>query len=205
MTTESYIAAAVGAVHGKLVFNRRTQVLASQLAAVLPEGTALDVGCGDGTIDAIIQEARPGLSIRGVDIMVRPETKIPVEPFDGLVLPAQDRSVNSVLFVDVLHHTNDPMVLLREAKRAARKAIVIKDHCSDGLFGYSTLRLMDWVGNAPHGVVLPYNYWSRQQWTAAFAELQLKVSIWQARLGLYPFPASLAFERKLHFIAVLAL
>ena len=97
------------------------------------------------------------------------------------------------------------MVLLREAKRAARKAIVIKDHCSEGLFGYSTLRLMDWVGNAPHGVVLPYNYWSRQQWTAAFAELQLKVSIWQDRLGLYPFPASLAFERKLHFIAVLTL
>ncbi len=108
-----------------------------------------------------------------------------------------------MLFVDVLHHTRDPIVLLREAKRVARKGIVIKDHCSDDLFDYWTLRFMDWVGNAPHGVVLPYNYWSRQQWLAAFAELQLKVAVWQDRLGLYPSPASFLFERKLHFIAVL--
>jgi SAM-dependent methyltransferase len=203
LTTERYITATVGAVHQKLVFDRRTQVLASKLGAVVPEGTVLDVGCGDGTIDAIIQEARPSLSIRGVDIMVRPQTKIPVEPFDGVVLPAHDRSVDSVLFVDVLHHTRDPIVLLREAKRVARKGIVIKDHCSDGIFDYPTLRFMDWVGNAPHGVVLPYNYWSRQQWQTAFAELQLKVTSWEDRLGLYPFPASMIFERKLHFIALL--
>jgi len=28
------------------------------------------------------------------------------------------------MFVDVLHHTHDPMILLREAVRVARKAIV---------------------------------------------------------------------------------
>ena len=41
----------------------------------------------------------------------------------------------------------------------AARGIVLKDHTRNGLFSGSTLRFMDWVGNARHGVRLPYNYW----------------------------------------------
>jgi hypothetical protein len=41
--------------------------------------------------------------------------------------------IHVVLFVDVLHHSKDPMILLREAVRMVRKAIVIKDHTLAGL------------------------------------------------------------------------
>jgi ubiquinone/menaquinone biosynthesis C-methylase UbiE len=50
------------------------------------------------------------------------------------------------MFVYVLHHTNDPEVLLREAQRVALKAVVLKDHTRNGLLAYTTLRFMDWVG-----------------------------------------------------------
>ncbi len=102
-----------------------------------------------------------------------------------------------------MHHTDDPMILLREAKRVARKVILLKDHTLGGPLAYSTLRFMDWVGNAHHGVALPYNYWSEARWRDAFATLHLTVQQWRPRLGLYPFPASLLFERHLHFIAQL--
>ena len=70
----------------------------------------------------------PMLEIRGIDVLVRETTYIPVDPFDGGTLPCGDAGVDVVMFIDVLHHTEDPMRLLREGVRAARKAIVIKDH-----------------------------------------------------------------------------
>lgn len=191
----------VGTLHGRLVFSRRVRVLAEHLAAQLPRGSrVLDVGCGDGQIDAAILKQRPDVSIEGVDVLVRPETHIPVTAFDGHSLPFPDASFDIVQFVDVLHHTDDPMVLLREAKRVAKQGIVLKDHGKDGFLAGPTLRFMDWVGNAHHGVRLPYNYWPLARWRTAFRDLGLKTATWIDQPGLYPFPASLAFERKLHFI-----
>ena len=102
-----------------------------------------------------------------------------------------------------LHHAEDATVLLNEARRVARKSIILKDHTMDGLLAYETLGLMDWVGNAHHGVALPYNYWPERRWYEVFAEVGLQLTRWEARIPLYPFPASLIFGHGLHFIAVL--
>ena len=195
----------VGLLHDNLVFSRRARVLARELGGVLPDAhSVLDVGCGDGLIDRIICEQRPGLSITGVDVLLRPHTHIPVQQFDGTHLPFEDKSFDVVLFTDVLHHTDDPEVLLREAKRVARVALVLKDHTKQGHLAYLTLRFMDWVGNARHGVALPYNYWTYSQWMGALRSLGLTVQVWKQALGLYPRPASWLFDRRLHFVARIA-
>src|SRR5207344_2341443 len=134
---------------------------------------------------------------------VRPHTLIPVVPFDGNTIPYPNQAFDVVMFVDVLHHTDDPTVLLREAKRVARQAIVLKDHTKDGVLAGPTLRFMDWVGNRHHGVVLPYNYWTHDQWERALVDLGLGISTWNANVGLYPWPASQVFDRALHFVAKL--
>lgn len=195
--------AAVGALHERLVFSRRSSVLTAALQHAIPieARSVLDVGCGDGTIDAMLMERRPDLAITGVDVLVRPETRIPVLGFDGNHLPFTDGAFDVVTFVDVLHHTLDPAALLREARRVARNAIVLKDHLREGVFAQATLRFMDWVGNAHHNVALPYNYWRRAEWTCAFRDLGLSVASWNDRLGLYPAPVSWVFERDLHFVA----
>jgi SAM-dependent methyltransferase len=196
-------AGVVGRLHEKLVFGRRTKTLASQLASLLPAGArVLDVGCGDGTIDCLIAAERPDIAIEGIDVLVRPGARIPVRPFDGTTIPFPDASFDVVLFVDVLHHTADPRVLLREAARVGA-AILLKDHFREGLGAGVTLRFMDWVGNAHHGVALPYNYWSKTQWSTAWTELGLKPITLKTSLGLYPPPASWIFGRKLHFIGKL--
>ena len=193
---------AIGALHQDLVFDRRVQVLSAALCALMPQGaTVLDIGCGSGMIARMIGEQRPDLSISGIDVLVRPETHIPVEAFDGRRIPRPDGDVDVVMFVDVLHHTDDPELLLREAARVARQAIVLKDHTKDGLLAGPTLRFMDWVGNAHHGVRLPYNYWPERRWRSAFQRLELRPAEWIDRLDLYPWPASLVFGRSLHFVA----
>jgi SAM-dependent methyltransferase len=191
----------VGTLHERVVFTRRVDVLAHHLAGVLPEdATVLDVGAGDGTIAARILELRPDLCISGIDVLVRPTTKIDVRPFDGVHIPFGDSSFDAVMFVDVLHHTDDPLRLLREAGRVARKAVVIKDHLADGFGARSTLRAMDWVGNARHGVALPYNYLTRAEWSPLFEAAGLEVAVVHEHLGLYPRPASWLFDRDLHAI-----
>jgi SAM-dependent methyltransferase len=192
----------IGRLHNEYVFQRRVRVLTRELADLIPQNAkVLDVGCGDGLIALKIQELRPDVSISGIDIMVRPHTHIPVTTFNGTVIPHPDKSFDAVMFVDVLHHTDDPNVLLREARRVARQAIVIKDHHRDGFLSGPTLRFMDWVGNAHHGVVLPYNYWAEAQWEESFGKIGLKVAAKKNQIGLYPAPASWFFDRGLHFVA----
>jgi hypothetical protein len=105
------------------------------------------------------------------------------------------------MFVDVLHHTLDPMLLLKEAVRVAAKEIIIKDHNRNGFLAGVTLRFMDWVGNARYGVALPYNYWPKEKWGEAFSLLDLTVVRINTKIGLYPWPASVVFGRGLHFVA----
>ncbi len=192
--------------HGGLVFDQRTQVLSERLAQLLPENArVLDVGCGDGTIDRLIGKHRPNVTISGIDLIVRPQTQIPVTAFDGAHIPFKDGSFDVVMFVDVLHHTDDPESLLHEARRVAREAVVLKDHTRDGILAGPTLRFMDWFGNAPHGIPLPYNYWPERRWRETFARLGMTPTIWLNKLELYAPPATWLFDRSLHFIARLDL
>ena len=60
--------------HRAFVFQRRVRVLAEILAREIPQqSSVLDIGCGDGTIASLIAQHRPDLSIKGVEVMVRPD------------------------------------------------------------------------------------------------------------------------------------
>lgn len=193
-------------IHDRYVHNRRVRILSDCFAELFSQSSqVLDVGCGDGLLAHLIIQKRPDIEMKGIDVLVRDQTHIPVHQFDGQVIPYDESSFDAVMFVDVLHHTEDPMILLREAMRVAHKAIVIKDHTRDGLLADSMLRFMDWVGNAHHGVELPYNYWSQQRWLEAFDTLGLKIGVWKKDLQLYSRPVNWIFGRSLHFITRLDL
>ncbi len=189
-------------IHEHRVAGRRVDVLSRQLAKLLPENaTVLDVGCGDGQIAQRLGKLRSDLTFTGVDVLVRTNTAIPVERFDGRHLPLETNSFDVVMFVDVLHHADDVDTLVGEAVRVARQSIVIKDHSLQGCAASSTLRLMDWVGNHRHGVSLPYNYLSPAEWRGLWQRWNLEVDERVDQLGLYPWPASMVFDRSLHFAA----
>jgi SAM-dependent methyltransferase len=194
--------------HERAVFGRRVRVLADLLSARIPEAASvLDIGCGDGTIARLIAQNSPAVSIRGIEFAPRSTCLVDCDAFDGTTIPHPSGSFDVCMFVDVLHHAPDEQGiarLLSEACRASRRFVLIKDHLCESRFDFRTLQFMDWVGNRPHGVLLPYNYQSRAQWDRTFFQAGLKVLSWNDRIPTYPFPFSALFGRRLHFVALLA-
>ena len=192
----------VSGLHSQLVLDRRLRVLSDQALKLLPAmGTVLDVGCGNGVISRQIMDARPQLFIQGIDVLKRPTCAIPMETYDGKRFPFDDKSVDAVIFMDVLHHTDDPLGLLQEAARVARQSIVLKDHLCENRMAKRILAFMDWIGNRSHGVSLPYNYWSQKQWKEAWRQLGSAPDKYITNIDIYPWFAKPVFENRLHFIA----
>lgn len=203
-TQISAFLAGIRYLHDSFVFQRRVRILAEVLASQIPQhASVLDVGCGDGTIAALVAKMRPDVAIQGVDVMVRRGCKIACSVFDGTSLPFPDSSFDVCIFVDVLHHTRDLAASLREASRVSRSFVVIKDHLGNNAFDRLTLGFMDWVGNRPHGVRLTYDFRSRRQWTKHFEECGLAEMTWMDQVPLYPAPFSFLFGRRLHFVSLL--
>jgi SAM-dependent methyltransferase len=196
----SAVFSVVAAVHSRFVFGRRVRVLSNQVASLLPPGRVLDVGCGDCSITFRVGELRPDASLLGTDILVRPKHPVRVLEFDGETLPVDTDAMSAVMLVDVLHHTRDSAHILRECKRVA-PCIVVKDHIAGNAVDRMILRVMDWFGNRAHGVVLAYNYFDRDSWQATLTAAGLVEDVHVPVPGLYPFPFSYIFGRRLHFVA----
>jgi SAM-dependent methyltransferase len=191
-------------MHEAYVHGRRVRRLSDHLSRLVPSACSLlDIGCGDGKLAQLLLERRPDLRIEGVDVLVRKKTWLPVKPFDGTNLPYAESSFDGVMLIDVLHHTLDPMPLLRQALRVTRRWVIVKDHVRCGPGAALRLRFMDYVGNARHRVALPYNYQSASEWSALYQSLNVRVVAEVTDLGLYPRPFDYVFGAGLHFVALL--
>ena len=191
-------------LHERFVRSRRVRILNKTLSGLLPDGESslLDIGCGDGAVAALLMETKPKIQVSGIDILVRHQTLIPVRPFDGRSIPFESGAFDFSMLVDVLHHSEDPLRLLREAVRVSRTGVLIKDHLLQGILARQTLKFMDDTHNRRFGVSLPYHYWTPVEWDAAFRDLGIEKAFYENRLQLYPAWADWIFGRKLHFLGL---
>ncbi len=151
-------------------------------------------------VAAAIGRLRPDIAAEGLDVMVRRGAAVRTTAFDGRTIPLPDDCAASAILIDVLHHAADPLRLLFECARVAR-IVVVKDHVSRRWLDRKTLELMDWVGNRPHGVVLPFTFFDPQSWERVRSGARLVETARGSVPALYPFPLSAIFGRSLHFIS----
>lgn len=191
--------------HGMVGMGRRIRQLSINISELIPDGviSVLDVGAGTGEMALAVNGYRPELAITGVDVHIRPKTFIPVVRYDGNTLPFGDSTFDAVLAVDVLHHCNDPVSVLKDCARVSRRWVLIKDHVSDSVYDERILTFMDWVGNRAHGVALPYNYLSSSDWGSAFEKAGLESVSNIIRLNLYLRPFDFIFGGSLHCLHLL--
>jgi hypothetical protein len=134
------------------------------MRALGPIATAVDVGAGEGWYarslmeDGVIERCTP------VEVTKRAITFLEPVLYDGKRLPFDDRSTELVYAVDVVHHADDPGALLDDMARIAERFIVLKDHTYSNALGYTTLAIMDELGNRRFGIPSPGRYQHGWDW-----------------------------------------
>ena len=104
--------------------------MALEVARVLPpRADILDVGCGNGFIAHHLQ-GMLGTTVVGLDVGANTAARINYLPYDGRHFPVRDHSFDAVLLCYVLHHAQDPRLVLNEVNRVLRDgglAIIYED------------------------------------------------------------------------------
>jgi SAM-dependent methyltransferase len=193
-----------GLAHDAFVYQRRIRAVAAAFAPLLSEGFVLDVGCGNGELGLLLGSMREDVEVFGLEVVRRPAFSIPAVIYDGGHFPYQTDSFSCVVLADMLHHAEDPKQLLAEALRVGRDGIVIKDHFYRTGFDRLLLRILDWGGNAPHGVAMRYTYFSRESWEELLAQLPLLEAYRVEEVdGQYPGILQRWIGRKIQFVSKL--
>lgn len=177
---KSFSTSTLKTFNNNFLFPLRRKYLSQKLYPYLEDNkNILDLGSSDGrlaaSIQKILQNETKKVKFIGCDIHVQPKTFIPIVSYNGKHLPFDDNSFDCVLIVDVLHHTNDYLEVLKEAKRVSRKNILVKDHYWDTAKDFITLKHADYIGNHPYGIPLPNNFLNLESWYDLFEDCQLTI------------------------------
>ncbi|MDQ3197723.1 MAG: class I SAM-dependent methyltransferase [Verrucomicrobiota bacterium] len=189
------------------IYNSRLRVLTELILPHLRGGDqVLDVGCGGGALAARLQSEAAKLSVAvdvsGLERFPRGGEPIQVHGYEGGRFPFPDQSFDAVVVADVLHHEEQPDVLLRECVRVSRRTLIIKDHQLCGPLAKARVSLIDWAANAPYGVKCLYRYHRPQEWDAILRDLQLDADPVYRSIDLYPAGVNFLFGGQLQYLAV---
>lgn len=187
------------------IYKRRIEVLSKLICQQLQtQDRVLDVGCGNGTLAAAIQnhpQCPKNVTLSGAEKNPRGNEAIEVQAFDGYKIDAADNSWDVTILADVVHHEVDAMKLLREVARVTARTILIKDHKAEGFLSYQRICFMDWAANKPWGIPCLYRYYSAQKWQEICQEIGFEIDFELKSIDLYPFGWNQFFGKKLQYFA----
>jgi len=133
----------------------------------------LDLGCGSGIFGKKIEE-KLKKEVIGIDIVDKRTTSIPFQVYNGKRIPFSDDYFDEVIVAFVLHHTEDPVSILKEAKRVGKRIIIFED-LPEGILGkiYCFLHWVSW--NLFFGKSPKFNFYTTKEWKEIFEHLGLKL------------------------------
>jgi len=161
----------------KILYERNARNAANMAKTCAPfitnNGKVVDVGVGNGMIAAKLKQLR-NIDIIGIDIVDYNKTDVPFKLYDGIKIPFEDEEFDVALIIQVLHHCDNPRELLKEARRVAKKIVIVEDVYLTKMH-LKAMKLYDLLANFRHDVNVPFNFRNNEEWLELFRELGLEV------------------------------
>ncbi|MDA2919989.1 class I SAM-dependent methyltransferase [Desulfobacterota bacterium AH_259_B03_O07] len=153
----------------------------------------LDIGTGPGSFCFLLNKR--GFSVFPIDIKDQSLT-CEVNPliYDGKKIPFNTEHFDIALISTVLHHSRNPKELLLEAKRVAKKLIIVEDVYLSSFQKYLTYITDSIVNLEFYGH--PHENKSDREWKATFNEVGLKLKDTQYRRFLLFFRQATYYLEK---------
>ena len=152
--------------------DRATEIVRTIRPFLIPNSKLIDIGAGGCTI---AQELiREGFQITPIDVRNKSVVSdISPTIYDGKRIPFADSSFDIALLITVLHHTKDPVAILKEASRVAKRIIVMEDLYENQIQKYLTFIMDSWLNKEFFGH--PYSNKTETDWEQTFKNLDLKL------------------------------
>ncbi len=136
------------------------------------DASILDVGSGSGLITTLLRES--GYKVTPLDI-ADGSFHAALKPvlYNGETMPFKDKVFHWAIILTVLHHTEYPEKILKEAARVSSNLILMEDIYSNKLEKYYTF-FMDSIINLFYSRC-PHTNKTDNQWKATFTKLNLQL------------------------------
>ena len=152
------------------IYKKRADFYANRVLPFIKENEkVLDIGAGNGVIAKVINKKA---DVTLVDVIDYNQTDLTLIIYNGKTLPFPDNHFDTSLLVAVLHHTEYPEELLKEAKRVSKRLIIVEEVYTTR-FGKLFLSLWDWFFNIATKAPLYFNFHSKKEWNQIFNRLGL--------------------------------
>ena len=132
-------------------------------------GKVLDIGCGRCYVAMELQK-KNNLKMVCLDVKNLNRNEMKVVVYDGKKIPFKENEFDSALIAYVLHHCDEPLKVLKEARRVCRGNIVIFEDTKPSFI----TNTMDFLSNKVRNVQTPFKFHSEKEWIEIFRKLNLK-------------------------------
>jgi 2-polyprenyl-3-methyl-5-hydroxy-6-metoxy-1,4-benzoquinol methylase len=171
----------------------RANIVHREILPTLKGDSLLDIGCGNGLIANLAKDLFKHVLLLDVVPYISNQLKLPFVLYkEGAPLPV-DELYDTVLLLTVLHHSNDPIGLLKLAWAATKQRLLIIEsvvgvHHVEPQVNYELVNLsdrdqiayaafVDWFYNRVlhDDIPVPYNFTTPENWKYTFSKHNMRL------------------------------